>query len=101
MTRKRPVTPIGDIVKSVFEKLEREKTLSREEIEERWKEIAGTAGAKHTRPASLRKGVLLVWVDSSSWMQEMTLQKRKLLKQLKRTFGKDKILGIQFRIGEI
>ena len=61
----------------------------------------GEAGVKHARPVSLRKGVLTVFVDSSGWMHEMSFQKRKLLKQLKRVFGKDKILGIQFRIGEI
>mgnify|MGYP001592021544 FL=1 len=98
---KNKITPIQDIVKSVFERLEQEKKLTREDVEERWKEIAGAAGSKHARPVSLRKGVLIVFVDSSGWMQEMSLQKRKLLKQLKRAFGKDKILGIQFRIGEI
>ena len=98
---KSKITPIGDIVKSIFEKMEREKTLTREDVETHWKELVGEAGIKHARPVSLRKGVLTVFVDSPGWMHEMTLQKRKLLKQLKRVFGKDKILGIQFRIGEI
>jgi len=101
MTRKGQIIPVGDIVKAVFERLEREKTLTREDVEARWKELVGEAGVKHARPVSLRKGMLTVFVDSSGWMQEMSFQKRKLLKQLKRVFGKDKILGIQFRIGEI
>jgi predicted nucleic acid-binding Zn ribbon protein len=93
--------PIGDILKAVFEKLEQEKSLTKEDVEGRWREIAGADAARHTRPASLRKSVLTVFVDSSPWMQHMSLQKRNLLKQLKRVFGKDKISGIQFRIGEI
>ena len=97
---RKGLTPIGDIVKTVFERLESEKTFSREDIEEQWKALMGTLGAKHSRPASLRKGVLTVFVDSSGWMQEMSMKKRKILKQLKRQFGKDKISGIQFRIGE-
>ena len=97
---RKNLTPIGDIVKTVFARLENEKTFSKEDIEEQWKVFVGPAGAKHTRPASLRKGVLTVFVDSSGWMQEMSLQKRKILKQLKRQFGKDKISGIQFRVGE-
>ena len=95
------ITPIGDIVKTVFARIESEKTFTREDIETQWKTLAGNAAAKHTRPAALRKGILTVFVDSSAWIQQMTLQKRKLLKQLKRSFGKDKILGIHFRIGEI
>jgi predicted nucleic acid-binding Zn ribbon protein len=101
MSSKKGITPIGDILKTVFAKIESEKTFTREDIEEQWKAVVGAPAAKHTRPASLRKGVLTVFVDSSGWMQEMTLQKRKTLKQLKRTFGKDRISGIHFRIGEI
>ena len=92
--------PVADILKAVFERLEREKDLTKEDVEERWRRLAGDA-ARHTRPVSLRKSTLTVFVDSSSWMQEMVLRKRMILKQLKRTFGKDRISGIQFRIGEI
>jgi predicted nucleic acid-binding Zn ribbon protein len=92
--------PLGDIVKSVFERLEAGKTLTKEDVEARWKEIAGNA-SRHTYPASLRKSTLTVLVDSSAWLQEMTMRKRILLKQLKTAFGKDKISGIHFRIGEI
>ena len=99
--KKNAVVPIGDIVKTVFARLEGEKTFTREDIDDRWKTLVGATAAKHTRPAVLRKGVLTVFVDSSGWIQQMTLQKRKILKQLKRSFGKDRILGIHFRIGEI
>ena len=77
------------------------KTFTKEDIEGQWKTLVGPAAAKHTRPAALRKGMLTVFVDTSDWLQQMTLQKRKTLKQLKRSFGKDRILGIHFRIGEI
>ena len=99
--RKNVVIPIGDIVKSVFARMESEKSFSREDVESRWKDLVGAAATRHTRPAALRKGILTVFVDSSGWIQQMTLQKRKLLKQLKRSFGKDRILGIHFRMGEI
>ena len=98
---KTRITPIADIVKAVFARLESEKTFTREDIEGQWKTLVGPAAARHTRPAALRKGMLTVFVDTSGWLQQMTLQKRKTLKQLKRSFGKDKILGIHFRIGEI
>ena len=94
------LTSVGDIVKAVFERIETGKSLTKEDVEARWKEMAGNA-AKHTHPASLRKTILTVLVDSSAWMQEMTLRKRILLKQLKTAFGKDKISGIHFKIGEI
>jgi len=97
---KNSIVPIREIIKVVFARLESEKLFSKEDVESQWKILVGALAAKHTRPASLRKKVLTVFVDSSGWMQEMTLQKRKILKELKRLFGKDKISRIHFRIGE-
>lgn len=97
---KATVTPIGQIVKNVFLEIESKKTISKEEVDACWGSLVGDAGLKHTKPVSLRKGVLRVFVDSSAWMQEMAMRKRIILKGLKRTFGKDKISEIQFKVGE-
>ena len=94
------ITPIGEIVKNVFRKMEDTKTLTREDVEGCWKEIVGETGATHSRPAVLRKSILTIWVDNSVWLQELTFKKRKSLKALQRVFGKDKISDIQFKIGE-
>ena len=92
--------PIGEILKSVFSRLESEKKLSKEEIEGCWKGLVGARAFTHSRPTALRKKVLTIGVDSSAWMQEFVLKKRQLLKGLKKAFGKDKIAEIHFRIGE-
>ena len=94
------ITPIKTILKTVFEKLQGEKSFTREDIEERWKEIAGDAGFGHSRPVVFRKGILSVRVDNSVWLQELSMKKRKILKGLQRQLGKDKISDIQFKIGE-
>ena len=97
---KKSIVPIGDIIKLVFSEIEKGKVLTREDVENKWFEIVGDQAKKHTKLASLRKGVLTVLVDSSTWMHRMALEKRKVLKQLKSNFGKDKISGINFKIGE-
>ena len=97
---KNRISPIGEIIKDVFSRLEGEKTTSKESIEHLWKALVGDRGFQHSRPASLRKKVLTVRVDSPGWMQELTMQKRRLLKGLKRELGKDKISELHFRIGE-
>ena len=91
---------IKDILKTVFEKLESGKTYTREDIEEKWKEIAGETGFKHSRPVVFKKNILTVYVDSSVWMQDLVMKKRKILKGLQKELGKDKISDIQFKIGE-
>ena len=93
-------TPIKDILKTVFERLESGKTYTREDIEVKWKEIAGETGFKHSRPIVFKKNILTVYVDNSVWMQELSMQKRKILKSLQKELGKDRISDIQFKIGE-
>ena len=95
------VTPIGEIVKNVFREIEGGKTLIREDVENCWKQLVGEDGFKHSRPVTLRKRVLTVSVDSSGWLQEISMKQRALLKRLKMTFGKDKISKINFKIGEL
>lgn len=97
---KQGASPIGDVLKSVFERLEKEKKSTKEEIEEVWKSIVGEKGFKHSRPSSLKKNILYVNVDSSVWLHSLSLEKRQILKGLKREFGKDKIQDIHFKTGE-
>lgn len=93
-------SPIGDVLKTVFERLEKDKKSTKEEIDEIWKAIVGEKGFKHSRPSTLRKAVLTVNVDSSVWLHSLSMDKRQILKALKRELGKDKIQDIHFKTGE-
>ena len=97
---KKSASPIGEVLKTVFARIESEKLFSKEDVDALWKRIAGESAFRHSRPASLRKKVLVVRVDSSGWLQELSMRKRELLKGLKRTLGKDKIFEIHFKVGE-
>ena len=97
---KQKIVPISEVVKSVFAKLEGQKGLVKEEVEMAWKKLAGEEGFKHSRPVSLRKKVLGVYVDSSAWLEDLVMRKRFFLKGLKRMLGKDRIGEIRFKIGE-
>jgi len=98
--RSRPAA-IRDVLQSVFARMESEKGLSWEEVESSWRGLVGHGAFRHSKPVALKKKVLTVFVDSSAWMQELTLQKRGILKGLKRKFGRDRISEIRFKIGEI
>jgi len=62
------------------------KTLTRKEL-------------KHIKLNYFRKGILGLYVDSSSWLYSFTLQKETLLQKLRRELVS--IKDIRFRIGEI
>ena len=100
MAAKARITPIEDIVKSVFSKIEMAAVCSKDEVERAWRNVIGEKGSGHSRPANFKKGALTVRVDSSVWLQELSQRKRHLLKALKRELGKDKISEIHFKIGD-
>ena len=100
MAVKSKILPISEVIQSVFTKLESAANPFQENMESLWKELVGQDGFRHSRPVAIRKKILNVLVDNSTWMQELSMRKRSILKGLKRKLGRDRISGINFRIGE-
>jgi len=93
--------PIGDVLKNVVEELSKAKKKGIFEILSAWPALVGKEFSRHARPASLKKGVLLVSVDESAWLYQANFRKEELLKALKKKVGAEKIRKMQFRIGNI
>lgn len=47
-----------------------------------WRRAVGNEIKKHTKPYSIENGVLVVLVDNSAWMNELTFLKTEILKKL-------------------
>ncbi len=99
--RKNPPELIGDVLKNVVDGLSRTKKKGPAKILSSWASVAGRELARHTRPAHLKNGALLVFVDESAWFYQASLKKDELLRALNKKIGKEKIQEIQFRIGNI
>jgi predicted nucleic acid-binding Zn ribbon protein len=58
-------------------------------------------GAKgHAKPVSFRNGILMVIVENSSWLYELTLEKKEILEKFNATYaGRKKARDIRYRIG--
>lgn len=64
-----------------------------------WEKISGPAVAKHSRPGSINGKTLIVYVDSSVWLSELSRYKSdKLLAALRKNAGLLEIEKIIFRI---
>ena len=62
-----------------------------------WPDVAGPAVAKHTRPGRLERNTLVVFVDSSAWLNDLLRYGQKLiLEKLQKKFGADKISAVRF-----
>ncbi len=94
--------PLDGLVKKVIKRIGPGGRFTEEEIASVWARAAGRKAAKHTRPVSLRRSVLIVNVDGSGWLYELTTKKREIIKKLaRRGIAGKKIKEIRLRIGEI
>ncbi|NQU73587.1 MAG: DUF721 domain-containing protein [Candidatus Omnitrophica bacterium] len=103
MTNSKEPLPIKDVVNKVIADLSnsasKEHRPSAEEIKRLWKQAVGKMASQRSRPVSLKKGKLVVHVEDSSFLYNLTLRKREILKNLAKDL-ENGIQDIQFRIGE-
>ena len=93
--------PLGGIVKNIISDIGPKGRLTEEEIIGAWKAVVGKRASCHARPTSLKKASLIVNVDGSSWLYELTLRKKEILKKLGDRLRDRKVKDIRFRIGEL
>lgn len=108
MHKKDSPKEIKDVVSGILSSLTGEKNgqkskriLFKEEIEKIWEEAAGKRASMYSKPASLRNGLMIVLVNNSAWLYEMTFRKNEIIKNLKSKLGDDKLDDIRFKIGEV
>ncbi len=91
---------IGDVMAGLLARKGYARVQAATACETAWKEAAGKLAA-HSRPGNVNRGVLEVVVRNSAALQELTFQKKKLLKRLQEKLPDEKIADIRFRVGTI
>jgi hypothetical protein len=88
------------LVESVLTKLGLKTRIREEEIKEAWKEVVGDFLSRHSAPAALESGTLVVHVLQPTVHFELErVWKRKLLVKLQEKFGRSTVREIRFRLG--
>jgi predicted nucleic acid-binding Zn ribbon protein len=65
-----------------------------------WNQVLDPNIVAHAQPAGLRKGTLLINVDSNVWLSEIVRYRRKeILERLQHSFGHELVRKISFRVG--
>ncbi|MFH1878712.1 MAG: DUF721 domain-containing protein [Candidatus Omnitrophota bacterium] len=65
-----------------------------------WEEAVNSGERGHSQPVSLKKGVLLIVVESSAWLYRLTIEKKKILEKFNKSYtGRKKAEEIRFRGG--
>ena len=76
------------MLRSALERLPEARRLADHALWAHWDDVVGPTLARHARPERLRRGVLVVAVDSPEWMQELQFLKRDLRDRLNARLGR-------------
>lgn len=99
--KKKETEPIRGILKKLLKRLGKKERLTEEEMVSAWAEVVGTQAAAHSRPASFRRARLVVNVDDSGHLYELTLKKKDVITELEGRLKGRRLKDIRFRIGEV
>ena len=93
---------LKEIIPGVLSGFQTPENLKRNRLTEHWPAIAGPRIAPHTKPALLRDGRLIVWVDESTLAFELSQKYRQsLLKRTQALMGEENIKSVLFRVGQL
>jgi predicted nucleic acid-binding Zn ribbon protein len=90
---------IGDIMSELLARRGYAREQSGDKCAQAWREAAGELLASCTRATQVRRGVLEVWVDSSTMVQEIGFQKAAIIKRLAETIPEENIRDLKLRLG--
>ena len=95
MKRKEREYSLGDALKSFQDRSGMTHKLLIMRTLRNWPEFAGKAIAEQTKRLRYDKGVLLVYMDSPVWRQELNYRKSEILERINTAAGKRILKGIK------
>lgn len=66
-----------------------------------WEEAVGKKIAAHARPTKMQDGKLSVEVDNTTWVQQLTFLKKRIIDEINKQTGKEIVREITFKIGKV
>ena len=93
--------PLEGVLKNLISSLGGKGKFTEEDLAAAWEEVVGGKAASHSRPRSLKGDRLVINVDDSSWLYELTIQKKDILKKLSEKLKSKRLKDITFRIGDL
>jgi predicted nucleic acid-binding Zn ribbon protein len=95
------LVPLSGVLQQVLRQYGLEHKFLEHRMTEAWEEVVGKTIAAHTLPETVRFKKLILRVDSSVWMQQLTFYKKEMIQKINESFPTLKIEEIHFRVGVI
>ena len=97
----RTKNPLEGVLKNIISSLGGKGKFTEEDLVAAWEVAVGERAASHSRPMALIGSRVVINVDDSGWLYELTIQKKELLKKLSEELKTKRVKDMTFRIGEI
>src|SRR6056297_2782289 len=92
---------VREILKTYFNDAQIDRADQYHSFFSSWKQLAGINIAAHTRPRDIRNRVLIIEADHPGWVQLLHMQKRPILKKIRREFPQLDITDLRIVVGEL
>ncbi len=96
-----PEKPLEEVLKNIISGVSGKAVATQEDVRAAWENAVGKKAARHSRPRSLASSRLIVNIDDSSWLYELTVRRKEILKKLGEALKSSRIKDITFRIGDL
>ena len=91
---------VADVIGRIMKRAGIEDRLTSEEVAADWNAVVGDFLGKHSRPVSLRRGVLTVAVLQASVRYDLERNHRRdILRRLQQRYGTDRLKDVRFQNG--
>ena len=97
---KRSFTHIKDIISNIFSTSAISVDFDDVEIWRLWDSAVGDKIAEHARPSSIKKGLLVVKVSDSVWLQELEFMAETIKEKLNSSIQRQSVKKIRFKLGK-
>ena len=92
-------TPIKEVIDTIFATSALPINFDDMRIWKLWDGVVGKKVAEHARPFSIKKGILLVKVTDSIWLQELEFKTEGIKERLNSKLQRKAIKKIRLRVG--
>ena len=97
--RKVKFVHISSVIGDVLKKYRHETDAELVQVWQIWDDVVGNVIAQNAKPAAIRGRILLVHVNSSSWIHQLQFLKKEMILKLNGAFGKTLVDDLKFKIG--
>ncbi|MDO8682104.1 MAG: DUF721 domain-containing protein [Armatimonadota bacterium] len=96
MRRRSDLSSMKDLVSGTLKRYHLETRTNQEKAASYWAEVVGEKAASASAPDTIRDGILFVNCRSSTWAQELTFLKPRIIEELNKRAGGQVIKDIRF-----